>query len=167
MKHTHTSAALALTALLALAAPSPAQALQWEPIEGHDGLVLATCADGSQVLSGLTDSRRNRFAFTPVLDDDGVMTGAVLVLKYAGDFVHSTTGRTVSGSGTDRVVMDFVAGTDSHTGNRWTVTVRGEGWVVKEAGRITYSLEDGAVLDYSGVDGGGWERLCPVFGVPA
>lgn len=166
MTHLRTIGALALAGLLAAAVPAPAQALQWQPIEGHGGLVLATCADGSQVLSRLTtDPRRNRFATTPVLDDDGNLTGMVLMLKYAGDFVHSTTGRTVSGSGTDRVVIDFVAGTDTHTGNRWTVTLRGEGWVVKQAGRVTYDAADGAVLDLAGIDTGDWSVLCEVFGV--
>lgn len=167
MKLSRLVAAVTTAGLYALVAPgAPAHALEWQPIEGHGGLVLATCADGSQILSGdHADPRRNRYAEEPVLDADGNMTGLVLMLKYAGSFTHSTTGRTIDGSGTDRIVFDFVNGTDTHTGGRWTVTVAGAGWVVKEAGRITYSLADGVVIDYAGVNEGDWANLCPFFGV--
>lgn len=167
MKLARTLALMASASLLVLAAPTaPAHAREWHPIEGHGSLVLATCADGSQVLSGdHADPRRNRYSVEHRYDADGTMTGMVLMLKYATDFRHSTTGRTVAGSGTDRIVFDFAAGTETHTGGRWTVTVAGSGWVVKEAGRITYSSADGAVIDYAGVNEGNWARLCPVFGV--
>lgn len=162
-----TLVATAVTAASAalVVAGAPAQAREWHPIEGHGGLVLATCSDGSQILSGdHSDPRRNRYAADPVVDADGNTTGLVLMLKYAGSFTHSTTGRTLDGSGTDRIVFDFENGTDTHTGGRWTVTVAGAGWVVKEAGRITYSSADGAVIDYSGMNESDWGQLCAVFG---
>lgn len=152
--------------LLALAA-APAQAREWFPIEGHDQLVLATCSDGSQVLSSLvTDPRRNRYSMDFLVDADGTTTGMVLMLKYAGGATHSTTGRTIEGSGVDRVVVDFVTGDQTSTGGRWTVNLAGEGWVVKDAGRVTYDAATGS-MDFSGIMSAEWAALCPFFGVPA
>ena len=167
MKLSRLLAAVTTAGLLSFAAPgAPASAREWLPIEGHSGLVLATCADGSQILSGdHSDPRRNRYAQEPVLDASGNMTGLVLRLKYAGSFTHSATGQTIDGSGTDRIVFDFVNGTETHTGGRWTVTVAGAGWVIKEVGRITVSLEDGVVIDYSGINESDWSQLCTFFGV--
>lgn len=166
MKLARTVVSVAAAAVLALTA-TPAQAREWLPIEGHDQLVLATCSDGSQVLSSLaTDPRRNRYSLDFVVDADGTTTGMVLMLKYAGGATHSTTGRTVEGSGVDRIVLDFVSGSQTSTGGRWTVTLAGEGWVIKDAGRITYDAASGEV-DFAGIVSADWGTLCPFFGVPA
>lgn len=161
------TAAAAITAVAVIAPATSAHAREWHPIEGHAGLVLATCSDGSQVLSAMaTDPRRNRYSQEPILDADGNMVGLLLMLKYAGGYVHSTTGQTLLGSGTDRIVLDFVNGTETHTGNRWTVTLAGRGWVIKEAGTITLDLADGAVLQMHGVNDG-FDEICSLFGVGA
>ena len=138
MKTFHLAVPLALASLLAVVPAASAQARDWQPITGHESMVLATCSDGSQVISAdLSDPRRNRFVMEPILDQDGNVTGMLLMLKYAGYFAHSVSDELIWGSGTDRIVMDFVTGTETHTGNRWTVAIEGEGWVVKEAGQIT------------------------------
>lgn len=158
--------ATAAAAAVALSAPA-AQAREWLPIEGHDQLVLATCSDGSQVLSTLvTDPRRNRYSMDFLVDADGTTTGMVLMLKYAGGATHSTTGQTIVGSGVDRIVFDFVSGDQTSAGGRWTVNLAGEGWVIKDAGRITFDAASGEV-DWSGVVSADWGVLCPFFGVPA
>ncbi|GAB3039996.1 hypothetical protein GCM10011376_36280 [Nocardioides flavus (ex Wang et al. 2016)] len=167
MKLSHTIVAVAAVGLFATTAAAPAQAREWLPIEGHDQLVLATCSDGSQVLSAMiTDLRRNRYSMDFVVDRDGNTTGVVLMLKYAGGATHSTTGQTIEGSGVDRIVVDFVTGDQTSAGGRWTVNLAGEGWVVKEAGRITYDGASGEV-DFSGIASVDWAALCPFFGVPA
>lgn len=167
MKLSYTIVAAAAAGLLATTAAAPAQAREWHPIEGHDQLVLATCSDGSQILSSLvTDPRRNRYSVDFVVDADGTTTGMVLMLKYAGGATHSTTGRTIEGSGVDRVVIDLVTGDQTSTGGRWTVTLAGEGWVIKDAGRVTYDAASGS-MDFSGVMSADWAALCPFFGVPA
>ena len=166
MKLARTIVAVAVAGLVALTA-TPAQAREWLPIEGHDQLVLATCSDGSQILSALvTDPRRNRYSMEFVVDDEGATTGMVLMLKYAGGATHSTTGRTIVGSGVDRIVFDFVTGDQTSTGGRWTVNLAGEGWVIKDAGRITYDGATGTV-DVAGLASSEWGVLCPFFGVPA
>ena len=55
---------------------------------------------------------------TTLVHVDGTTTGMVLMLKYAGVApTHSTTGRTIEGSGVDRIVFDFVTGDrDLHRG---------------------------------------------------
>ena len=88
------------------------------------------------------------------------------MLKYAGGATHSTTGRTIVGSGVERIVFDFVNGNTTSTGGRWTVNLAGEGWVVKDAGRITYDGATGTV-DVAGIASSEWGALCPFFGVPA
>lgn len=163
MKFAHLAASLTVTGLLGLTA-TPAQAAegrQWYPLGDHGDIVVATCADGSEVHSpDMLDPRRNRYSFQETDD------GAVLFLQYAGEFTHSTTGQTVSGRGFDRVDFDDVTGIGTSTGNRWTVTFAGEGWLVQEAGRVTFSLADGAVLSYTGAAyGDGFDVLCEVFGV--
>lgn len=166
MKLARTIVSVAAAAVVALTT-TPAQAREWLPIEGHDQLVLATCSDGSQVLSSLvTDPRRNRYSMDFVVDADGTTTGMVLMLKYAGGATHSTTGRTIEGSGVDRIVFDFVSGGQTSTGGRWTVNLAGEGWVIKDAGRITYDAASGEV-DFAGIVSADWGALCPFFGVPA
>ena len=166
MKLARTIVSVAAVAVVALTT-TPAQAREWLPIEGHDQLVLATCSDGSQVLSSLiTEPRRNRYSMDLVVDADGTTTGLVLMLKYAGGATHSTTGRTVVGSGVDRIVFDFVSGSQTSTGGRWTVNLAGEGWVIKDAGRITYDAVSGEV-DIAGIASSNWAALCPFFGVPA
>lgn len=164
MKLSRILVAAAAAGALALGPTTAASAVVWHPIEGHDGLVLATCADGSQILSGATIGR---YAETPVLDADGTMTGLVLMLKYSLEFVHSTTGQVIDGTGNSRIVFDFVDGVHTDTGNYRTVTMAGEGWVLKEAGRGVFSLEDGALLDFDGVFDGDAAQLCPYFGVGA
>ena len=157
---------LALTSLVTAVPAASAQARDWQPITGHESMVLATCSDGSQVISAdLSDPRRNRYVMEPILDQDGNVTGMLLMLKYAGYFAHSVSDELIWGSGTDRIVMDFVTGTETHTGNRWNVAIEAEGWVVKEAGQITLDMTDGSVLDITGLNETGWERLCPFFGV--
>lgn len=167
MKLSRTAASVAAAGLFALSTAAPADAREWLPIDGHDQLVLATCSDGSQVLSALvTDPRRNRYSMTPVVDADGTTTGMVLMLKYAGGATHSTTGQTVEGSGVDRIVFDFVSGDTTSSGGRWTINLAGEGWVVKDAGRVTYDAVSGDV-DVAGIVSANWGVLCPFFGVPA
>lgn len=161
------AAAAALIAVAVIAPATSAQAREWHPIEGHADLVLATCSDGSQVLSAMpSEPRRNRYSMDFVVDEDGNTTGMVLMLKYAGGATHSTTGQTITGSGVDRIVMDFVTGDQTSTGGRWTVNLAGEGWVIKDAGRITYDAASGE-MDFSGLVSADWAALCPFFGVPA
>lgn len=169
MKPSRLAVATGLAAVVATSTATPAQAQprEWLPIERHDQIVLATCSDGSQVLSTIpTDPRRNRYSMDYLFDDDGNPVGMVLMLKYAGGAVHSTTGQTITGSGVDRIVFDFVTGSQTSTGGRWTVNLAGEGWVVKDAGRITVDGATGEV-DMSGVASADWAQLCPFFGVPA
>lgn len=166
MKLSRTAASVAAAGLFALSAAAPADAREWLPIEGHDQLVLATCSDGSQILSALVnDPRRNRYSMTPLVDADGSTTGMVLMLKYAGGVTHSTTGETIEGSGVDRIVFDFVTGNTTSSGGRWTINLAGEGWVIKDAGRVTYDAASGEV-HVAGVASSDWAQLCPYFGVP-
>jgi hypothetical protein len=154
-------------AALVLSTAMPSQGREWHPIEGHDQLVLATCSDGSEVLSAIvTDPRRSRYSVQDVVAADGTVTGMVLMLKYAGGATHSTTGRTITGSGVDRIVLDFTTGSQTSTGGRWTVNLAGEGWVIKDAGRITIDGATGEV-DVAGQASSDWAQLCPYFGVPA
>jgi hypothetical protein len=166
MKLARTAVSVAAAGLVALAA-TPAQAREWLPIEGHDGMVLATCSDGSQILSAVpAEPRRNRYSMDFVVDEDGTTTGMVLMLKYAGGAIHSTTGQTITGSGVDRIVFDFLTGDQTSSGGRWTVNLAGEGWVIKDAGRITYDAASGEV-DIAGMASADWGKLCSFFGVPA
>ena len=167
MKLSRTIVSVAAAGLVAATAAAPAQAREWLPIEGHDQLVLATCSDGSQILSAMaTDPRRNRYSMDFVVDDQGNTTGMVLMLRYAGGATHSTTGQTITGSGVDRIVFDFLTGDQTSVGGRWTVNLAGEGWVVKDAGRVTYDAGSGEV-DIAGIASSEWGQLCPFFGVPA
>lgn len=167
MKLSRTIVSVAGAAVVTLTTAAPTQARDWHPIEGHDALVLATCSDGSEVLSSIVaDPRRSRYSMQDVVDADGTTTGMVLMLKYVGGATHSTTGQTIEGSGVDRIVFDYVTGDQTSTGGRWTVNLAGEGWVIKEAGRITYDAESGEV-DFTGISSADWGRLCPFFGVPA
>ena len=166
MTLSRTAVSLAAAGLVALTA-TPADAREWLPIEGHDQIVLATCSDGSQVLSALaSDPRRNRFSTDFIVDADGNTTGMVLMLKYTGGATHSTTGETITGKGVDRIVFDFVTGGQTSTGGRWTVNLAGEGWVIKDAGRVSVDATTGEV-DVAGVASSDWAQLCPYFGVPA
>jgi len=167
VKLSRTAASVSAAGLFALSTAVPAEAREWLPIEGHDGMVLATCSDGSQILSAIPDAPwRNRYSMDFVVDEQGSTTGMVLMLKYAGGATHSTTGRTIEGSGVDRVVFDFVTGDQTSSGGRWTVNLAGEGWVIKDAGRITYDAATGEA-DFAGIVSADWGELCPFFGVPA
>ena len=83
MKLSRTAAQTAIAGHVAAAtaAPAHAQPREWLPIEGHDQMVLATCSDGSKVLSTIpADPRRNRYSMDYRFDAEGNPIGVVLLL---------------------------------------------------------------------------------------
>ena len=136
---------LATAAVLAGAAIGAAggAAAAPEPITGHEPFVIATCAGGEEILAGVEGSVSNE---REILDANGDVVGVVLNIRYTLSSTLTTTGETLYAHGTARLALDFVAGTLTESGNSRTMTLPGEGWVLKNAGRTVSDLWTGDVL---------------------
>jgi hypothetical protein len=164
-----TAAAAASSAALLLAAAPAAQAGNRQPIpEEHLTVHLATCADGGTVDGTGTGSFSEHSTFA----DDGTLIRYTLTINFSGPWTYSTTGESVTPHGAQRISFDFVNGTVTETGNYRTLTVAGEGWQLKSAGRTVRDLATGEVISESGpkvsdigvpeVDN---DLVCGLFGV--
>jgi hypothetical protein len=162
------ASSLATAALLActtIATAGGASASGREPITGHEPFVIATCAGGEDVLAGVDGYVNNS---RDLLDSDGNVVGAVINIAYRLSSTLSTTGEVFYAHGTARLHLDFVAGTLTETGNSRTMTLPGEGWVIKNAGRTVSDLATGAVTWKAGpATAEDATILCGLFGLEA
>lgn len=141
---------LAVTAAMALAtaASPPAQAGARIDMDDHSYVVVAECADGAQVNTTLTGG----YSEHPRFDEQGNLTRLALNMQYTMTWTLSSTGASVHPHGTRHVVFDLVAGTITDTGNYRTLTIAGQGRVLKYAGRTVLDLQTGQLLSKSGPD---------------
>lgn len=109
-------------------------------------VVVAECADGGQVTGPLEGSISRH----PKFDREGNMISLSLNMEYKMTWTLSTTGESVHPHGTRHIVFDFVNGTGTDTGNYRTLTIAGEGRVLKSAGRTISDLESEEILFKSG-----------------
>lgn len=160
MKLSRLVAAAAVAAFVPVATALPASAREWHPIEGHDDLLLATCSDGSEIRSAPADGR---YSMSPILDADGNETGMLLKLRYDLAMIHDS-GQVIHGNGVANITFDWATSTSVATGGGRNVHIKGDGWVLKEAGRVVATL-DNEILVVNGIWDGDITKLCPYFGV--
>lgn len=129
--------------LIATAGGATAGGTGREPITGHEPFVIATCAGGEEVLAGVEGYVSNE---RELVDRHGAVFGVVFNINYYLTSTLSTTGEVQYAHGTARLHLDFVAGTLTETGNSRTMTVPGEGWILKNAGRTVSDLASGDIL---------------------
>lgn len=80
------------------------------------------------------------------------MISLSLNMEYKMTWTLDTTGESVYPHGTRHLVLDFVKGTFTETGNYRTLTVAGEGRVLKYAGRAVSLLDSEIPFWKSGPD---------------
>jgi hypothetical protein len=160
--------AAASVAALAGAVAGPAHAGNRVEIGGdHLNVVVAECADGAQVDGPLEGS----YSEHPRFDRQGNLISVALTMEYKMTWTLSTTGASVYPHGTRHLVFDFVEGTITETGNYRTLTVSGEGRVLKYAGRSVLDLATGAMAKSGpavadiGIPEVDNDLVCGLFGV--
>ncbi len=136
-----------------------------EPITGHEPFVIATCAGGEDVIAGVDGYVNNS---RDLLDAHGNVVGMVINISYRLSSTLSTTGEVIYSHGTARIHLDFVSGTVIETGNSRTMSLPGEGWVIKNAGRTVSDLVTGEVTWKAGpAVSEDATILCGLFGLEA
>lgn len=164
--------ATAATAVLGLAsapaAASPSKTYDRGSVDlPADWFPAATCADGSVIGLGFTVDFVEQVWF----DDAGEAVRETKTMRYVGAFEHLGTGeRSSAVRGARAVHVDLVEGTLSSSGNYRTMTVPGEGVLLKWAGREVYDLEDWSALKAAGpqfdeLSPGGQDLVCGLFGL--
>ena len=161
-------AAGAGVAALAGAAAGPAHAGNRVDIGGdHQNVVVAECADHAQVDGTLDGS----YSAHPRFDEQANLISLALTMEYKMTWTLSTTGASVHPHGTGHLVFDYVEGTITETGNFRTLTVAGEGRVLKYAGRSVLDLATGEMVKSGpdvadiGVPEVDNDLVCGLFGV--
>jgi hypothetical protein len=159
------TAALLTGAAIATAAGANAAGTGREPITGHEPFVIATCAGGEDVIAGVDGYVNNS---RELLDSDGFVVGMVINIRYRLSSTLSTTREVFYSHGTARIHLDFVSGIVTETGNSRTMTLPGEGWVIKNAGRTVSDLATGEVTWKAGpATAEDATILCGLFGLGA
>jgi hypothetical protein len=121
-----------LAAALALLVGSPALAAPPERLEydlQFDGVI-----DCGTFVDNFTDFFHVRE--TDEFDVDGNLVRILLHIEHHSNDVNSVTGFTIHEHGHSYVVVDFVAGTTTITGNSELATRKGTGVVIQDTGRI-------------------------------
>jgi hypothetical protein len=131
--------AVGIALALVLASAPAAHAGNRQDIGDHGDVVVAECADGGNVTGPLEGS----VSFHERLAKDGSLMALSLSMEYKMTWTLSTTGQSVYPHGTRHLVFDFADGTVTESGNYRTLTVAGEGRVLKYAGRSVLDLESG------------------------
>lgn len=145
---TATATAAGAVLLLGLAAPA-AHAGNRTPIGGdHEFVVVAECADGAQVDGTLDGEYSEHWRF----DKAGSPLSLSYMMEYKMTWTLSSTGESVYPHGTRHIVFDYVDGTLTDTGNYRTLTVAGEGRVLKKTGREVLDMATWERLSKSGPD---------------
>lgn len=133
----------------------------------HQNVIVAWCADGAHVDGPLDGSYSEHSRF----HRQGNLISLALTMEYKMTWTLSTTGASVYPHGTRHLMLDFIEGTITDTGNYRTLTVEGEGRVLKHAGRsvldlatgeMTKSGPDVADIGIPEVDN---DLVCGLFGV--
>jgi hypothetical protein len=91
-------------------------------------------------------------------DATGALVTRVLHSRYSGTLVNSVTGASVPHRGNFTIFDDLAAATRTITGMLSRTVVDGDGLVWRNIGRITVSLQGGAVLFEAG-EHGTWDVL--------
>ena len=91
-------------------------------------------------------------------DASGSLTDRVLHSRYVGTLINSVTGANVPHRGVFTIFDDFTAGTRTISGMLSRTVIGGEGIVWRNIGRITVSLQSGALLFEAG-EHGTWDVL--------
>jgi hypothetical protein len=145
--------AILATATLSLLGAAPASAAPGEhgnriDIGDHDGIIVATCADGSTVAGPLDGEA----SFHERFDRDGNLVSLAIAMEYKMEWTLSSTGETLYPHGTRRLLIEFEEGTITDTGNYRKLTIAGEGAVLNYAGISIYDLVTEEVLYHKGPD---------------
>ena len=91
-------------------------------------------------------------------DASGALTDRVLHSRYVGTLINSVTGASVPHRGVFNIFDDLTAGTRTISGMLSRTVIGGDGIVWRNIGRITVSLQSGAVLFEAG-EHGTWDVL--------
>lgn len=140
--------AASLVAAPALAAPGDHGQGRRVAITGHDGFIVATCADGGVV----TGPMEGYVTMLETLDDAGNLLMLRLTMEYKMTWTLSTTGESLYPHGTRHLVFDYVDGTFTESGTIRTLTVAGEGAVLKYAGHEVRDLGTFELISKAGPD---------------
>ena len=130
------TATAALAATPALAGPDNGNGAR-QPLGGFGDVVVATCSDGGTVFGPLEGS----FVRHEKYDQDGNLVRVTFNMEYKMTWTLSTTGESVYPHGTRHIVLNFADGISTESGSYRTLTVAGEGAVLKWAGRTVEDLE--------------------------
>lgn len=157
---------------LVMLAPSTAYAAPGNgnrvDIGDHDGIIVATCADGSTVAGPLEGTA----SFHERWDKDGNLVSLAIAMEYKMTWTLSSTGETLYPHGTRRLLIEFEKGTITDSGNYRKLTIAGEGAVLNYAGISVYDLATDEVLYHKGpavADGSDVEAsndlVCGLYGL--
>ncbi|WP_401000558.1 hypothetical protein [Agromyces sp. GXQ0307] len=137
-------------------------------IGDHDGIVVATCADGG-IVSGPLEGYAS---FHERTDRDGNVVSLAIAMEYKMTWTLSTTGESVYPHGTRRLLIEFDEGTITDTGAYRTLTLAGQGAVLNYAGISVYDLATDDVLYHRGPavadsadEAASNDLVCGIFGV--
>lgn len=140
--------AASLVATPALAAPGDNGQGRRVAISGHEGVIVATCADGGEV----TGPMEGYVTVIESLDAEGNLVMLRLTMEYKMTWTLSTTGESLYPHGTRHLVFDYVDGTFTESGTMRTLTVAGEGAVLKYAGHEVRDLWTFELISKAGPD---------------
>ena len=117
-------------------------------IGDHDGIIVATCADGG-IVSGPLEGYAS---FQERTNRDGDVISLAIAMEYKMTWTLSTTGQTLYPHGTRRLLVEFAEGTITDTGNYRKLTIAGEGAVLNYAGISIYDFATDEILYHRGPD---------------
>ncbi|WP_430646795.1 hypothetical protein [Agromyces sp. GXS1127] len=115
-------------------------------IGDHEGIVVATCADGG-IVSGPLEGYAS---FHERVDRDGNVVSLAIAMEYKMTWTLSTTGESVYPHGTRRLLLEFAEGTITDSGAYRTLTLAGHGAVLNYAGISVYDMATDEVLLHKG-----------------
>jgi hypothetical protein len=136
--------ALLLTMVMAVAAISPALALQPEIVhlQIHRHWDDFAVCNGYNVIGDFDVTRQDMTFF----DHSGNPIRVDIFVHYVGTLTNSVSGKTLDDRGDVKSTVDLVDGTFTQTGGLRHTTVSGLGIVIQETGRIILDDATGGIL---------------------
>lgn len=156
------AAAAGLVAGTLLATPADAADVEHFALDYYEPFVIASCAGGHDIENHLTDGRG-----TLVVRQGTDGTQIVeLNLRYTMRYTDLATGETHTAQGTRHLTIDD-SGYVTDSGNHRSLSVPGEGHVLKQAGHKVFDATSDQVVWNAGPLEGDEDaaRVCAIFGL--
>lgn len=144
-----------------LAGPAHAASVEHFAMDSYEPVVVATCGDGHEIENHLTDGHGTFMARS---GPDGSPVYQ-LNLKYTMQYTDLRTGETYAATGTRHLTMDG-SGYTVDSGNHRSLSVPGDGWVLKMAGRKVFGPDEEVVWNAGpAVNDTDVANVCAIFGL--